>query len=170
VNKGADVDNRVLALIDVVTEGWSKCLPKPYGDESFMPAGDVTHCNQYVHFVATKLGYTKFQPDGKPLLMANEMFDLLNTNTDEWISVGSGVAQWHANNGGLVVAAWKNPDGGHCRVSIVFPGELGSSGNWNSDQVPRMANVGPAERCKIGIGANWCFHDVPKFYALKATL
>ncbi len=164
------MDNRVLKLIDILTEAWSKCLPKPFGDETFMAVGDTTHCNQYVHYVATKMGYTKFQPDGAAgPMMANEICDMLDANTEEWMPVGGGVAQWHANNGALVVASWKN-FGGHGHVSVVFPGELGTSGNWHTDEVPKMANVGPADRSKIGIGANWCFHDIPKFFVLKATL
>lgn len=159
-------------LMDAICEGWSKCLQPPYGDGSFSSAKDsLTDCNRFVHFVCNKLGYTKFLPEGATLpILANQMFDYLVEHPDEWKEVDGKIAQWHANVGAIVIAAWKHPEGAHGHVCIVRPGRPGSSGKWNSDEVPKVANVSTPDLCHIDRAANYAFGTPPKYFALKSLL
>lgn len=159
------MQDRAIKLIETICQAWSRCLPPPQSDGAFYPVGDLTHCNEYVETVLAEYGYLKMAG-----LMANQMGDYLSLHTDDWLNVDGAVAQSRANEGGIVIAVWKNPTGGHGHVSLVFPGRLGSSGHWKTNSVPKLANVGALEFCRIGIGANWCFHDEPRYFVLKGTI
>lgn len=166
----------VTRLLDVIVESWTRCLPKPYGDGEFSPKDGSTDCNRHVHQVcSTYAGYAKFIDQSKAsIMLANEMIDTMTAHPEDWMLLPDGkMAQWHTNQGGLVIAAWKNPTGGHGHVCPVFPGSLGTSGKWgigaNDPAVPKVANVGPEERCRLDRGANYAFGEIPRYFLLKQT-
>lgn len=160
------MDVNVIKLLDAIVEGWHKCLQPPYGDGTFTPEDGQTDCNRFVNYVCQKLGYKQF--DG---LRANQIFDRLLESRD-WLEVASENAIYYSNRGYLVVAAWKNPDAsksGH--VAIVRPGEGVTSQKWHyiEPKVPKVANVGPANTCRMDKGANYAFGEEPKYFVLKAV-
>lgn len=169
MNDLSNVKQDVFLLLDSIREGWTKCLPTPYGDGAFSSAIDgMTDCNRFVNFVCMKMGYLKFVPDGETLpIKANQMMDYMLEHLDEWREMTGAVAQWNANRGLLVIAGWKNPDGGHGHVCIVQPGVLGESEKWKSNQVPKVANVSTPELCRIDRGANWAFSSQPRYFGIK---
>ncbi len=156
-------------LNDAIMEGWTKCLVGEYGDGTFSSAIDgMTDCNRFVDYVCQKMGYVKFVPDGQRApMLANAMFDFMNESED-WKELSATGAQWYANLGGVVVAAYKNQDG-HGHVCMVRLGEFATSGKWKSDTVPKVANVSHPSLCRIDRGANYAFGDPPKYFGLKET-
>lgn len=162
----------VAELLDAIMLGWTKSLPHPYGDGTYSAAVDgITDCNRFVNFVCQAMGYDRFVKEGQSMpILANEMFDEMSKPGGDWKEVDGSGAQWYANTGALVVAAWKNPDGGHGHVCIVRVGELGNSINWKTDSVPKVANVSRPELCRIDRGANFAFSEEPKYFALKETM
>ncbi len=152
-------------LIAAVCSSWSKVLPSPYGSGEFTPHDGITFCNEYIQDVCPKFDYQNFKG-----LLANSIFDVMMKHPNEWTDVPGMVAQQHANVGGLVIAAWQNPNGPHGHVSVVFPGLLGTSDKWKDASVPSLANVGELPYCKIGVGANWCFGDEPKYFLLNSSI
>lgn len=160
------MDVNLVKLLDVIIEGWHKCLQPPYGDGAFSPEDGQTDCNKFVNYVCQKLGYKDF--DG---LRANSIYDKLIDSRD-WLEIASENAIYYSNKGYLVIAAWKNPDpakSGH--VAIVRPGEGVTSQKWHYSEpkVPRVANVGPANACRMDRGSNWAFGEEPKYFVLKAV-
>jgi hypothetical protein len=127
---------------------------------NFAPNGDLTFCNEAVAYIADRMGYVAFHG-----LLANAMYDLMDTNSD-WLKIDSGVAQYHANNGSLVVAAMKNNDG-HGHVAVVRPGTLTQSNRWKSSQVPRVVNIG--KDVFIDKGVNYAFQEMPDFFVWKES-
>lgn len=127
----------------------------------YFPKDGKTFCNLAVNYIAMRMGYGGFQT-----LMANQITDLISSSLD-WIKIDSEVAQYHANNGGFVIAAWKNPEG-HGHVVVVRPGEFASSTKWKSDKVPKVINIG--KDVSIGKGANYAFAEVPNYYVLKTSI
>lgn len=166
----------VAKLNDAITLGWTKSLLHPYGDGTFSSAVDgMTDCNRFVNLVCQAMGYTKFVRAGEVMpILANDMFDAMSQLGGDWKEVTGAQAQWYANAGSLVVAAWKNPDTGfnkgHGHVCVVRVGELGYSHNWKSETVPKVANVSRPDLCRIDRGANYAFNEEPKYFALKATM
>lgn len=153
-------------LVDAILINWQRCLEPPYGTGEFSPADGQTDCNRFVSAVSEYMGYDKLKG-----LRANQIFDLLSAS-DDWLKVSSETAGYLANHGYLVVAAWKNPDAnksGH--VAVVRPGEPIVSEKWGYrlPQVPKVANVGKAERCKLDQGANWAFAVEPSYFSLKGA-
>lgn len=154
-------------LIDAIAEGWTKCLPPPYGDGEFSAAVDKqTDCNRFVNFVCEKMGIKDFQG-----LRANQIYDKLLSDK-AWKEIIGENAIYYANKGYIVIAAWKNPDpalSGH--VAIVRPGEGVTSSKWKQTKpmVPKVANVGPVERCRWDRGANFSFGEEPKYFVLTAV-
>jgi|SRR3989304_3049140 len=145
---------RTAKLVDAILEAWTKCLRPPYGSGEFSPDDGSTDCNRFVHEVCVKLGFAGFEG-----LRANKMFELMDKD-DHWLDVSGATAAYYANLGGLIVAAWKNPDpdkSGH--VAIVRPGMAGSSAQWDvsTKDIPKIANVGPAQTCRLDRGANFAF-------------
>ena len=124
------------ALMNAAYYGFNRALPG--GD--FAPKVEngalVTHCNQFIQYVAKCLGYTNF--DG---MTANEMVSYMRDPANGWIQPADhAVAQDHANKGVLVIAGRANPLG-HGHVCLVVPGILEKSGNWCA-AVPKCVNVG----------------------------
>jgi hypothetical protein len=159
-------------LNDAITLGWTKSLPHPYGDGSFSSAVDgMTDCNRFVNLVCQAMGYTKFVREGQVMpILANDMFDEMSKPEGDWKELDGAKAQWYANTGALVIAAWKNPTGSHGHVCVVRIGELGDSHNWKSEAVPKVANVSRPDLCRIDRGANYAFSEEPKYFGLKATM
>lgn len=166
--------NNVARLIDACCEIFERSLVG--GDLS--DANGVTHCNEAVNYVAKAMGYNGFDKlktlDPTDAILANQMYDAMASNP-EWMEVDGTVAQAHANNGALVIAAWKNPTGIHGHVAVVRPGQLTHSMKWANQppqpaRIPKIVNVGKAECRYIARGANWSFGEEPKYFVLKATL
>lgn len=155
-------------LIDAICEGWTKCLQPPYGDGEFSAAVDKqTDCNRFVNFVAERMGYT-----GLAGIRANDIVDHLKANKSNFLEISMESAKFYADKGYFVVAAWKNPDAtksGH--VAVVRPGEAVTSNKWGvkEPKVPKIANVGPVERCRIDRAANWAFGEQPIYFVMKAA-
>jgi hypothetical protein len=102
---------------------WRTGLPdgRPY-----VHKGAHTHCSAFVAAVAYRLGIYILRPPSHPqTLLANAQVDWLNTEGRSfgWRKVESAQrAQEHANEGFLVVAAYKNPNpekSGH--IAVVRP-------------------------------------------------
>lgn len=162
------MDNNLPVLMDAICQGWTKSLPEPYGDGAYSSKVDgFTDCNRFVNFVAEKLGYKKFVRLGQhdPIL-ANSMFRYMVSETAEWPEIDAVAAQAFANQGCLVIAAQEKL-GGHGHVCIVRPGTLGSSGKWNTTEVPKVANVSAPNLCRIDRGANFAFSTPPRYFVLK---
>jgi hypothetical protein len=162
------MSQKVMELMDAVLTAWTKCLMPPYGTGDYSAEIDkATDCNRFVNDVASQLGYKKFGG-----LRANEMYDFLTNNKQEWIPCEGQSAAHYAAMGLLVIAAWKNPDAtksGH--VAVVLPGKCVGSNKWGvphaSPTVPKVANVGAPERCRLDRGANYAFGDQPTYFVMK---
>ena len=153
------------ALVDAILEGWHKCLKEPYGDGDFTPEDGVTDCNRFTNCVAEKMGCTDLKG-----LVANQIFAFLSNDAPGWSKVTGFAAAEYANQGCLVVAAWRNPNpkaSGH--VAVVRPGRPVTSTKWKhaTPGVPMVANVGPADRCRLDRGANWAFGEEPSYFVWK---
>jgi len=159
---------KIADLMDAVLTAWQKCLLPPYGTGDYSAAIDKqTDCNRFVNDVACQMGYDKLKG-----LRANEMFDFLTNNKQEWIPCEGQSASHYACSGFLVVAAWKNPDpakSGH--VCIVIPGKCVGSNKWGIPQsnptIPKVANVSRPELCRLDRGANYSFGEQPTYFVLK---
>lgn len=159
----------VAKLLDVILSAWVKSLEKPYGTGEYSSAIDgATDCNRFVNEVCERFGYNKFNG-----LLANEMYDKLMTNGD-WIEVLGEAAQYHANQGAVVIAAYKNIMGRHGHVCLVRPGVPEPSASWEitEPKVPKVANVGTPENCRIDRKASFAFSKdkMPKYFALKSMI
>lgn len=152
-------------LIDAMCSAWSKCLPPPYGSGEYAPSNGETHCNQFIIDICNQFGYLKFNG-----LNANHIFDALSIN-DDWMEIGGDIAQFHANNGALVIAAWKNPTGDHGHVCLVRPGTAEPSQSWHvlNDSVPKVANVSNLNLCRLDRKASFAFslERLPKYFVKK---
>lgn len=129
-------------LMNLAYNGYNRALPQPNGAPGdFQPIFsndgtlEVTFCNVFVDYVCNGLNYSDFKG-----MLANEMFDYMNTPKNKWISFEESVAQWHANQGALVLAAHKNSNG-HGHICVVLPGLLEKSSSFNK-AVPKCVNVG----------------------------
>lgn len=146
-------------LIDAIAQAFMQGLP----GGPWVPQPGVTFCNQAVNYVCVSLGYKKLVG-----LLANQIFGALQTNGD-WQDVTADAAQYAANQGGLVIAAWKNPDSQqHGHVCVVMPGVLEESDSWKGP-APKVMNIG--ETNFIGKKASYAFsaERIPQFFVLKST-
>lgn len=157
-----------LALLDAIhlplcrPEYAPEVLKNSDGTPKKNPDGSLqtqTHCNGYVNEVCQLYGYKAF--DG---LRANDMVDRMYKDSS-WALTRMEECQDLANEGTLIIAAWKNPNGpGH--VCVICPGKIKDSGRW--DKVPSCANVG--EEVFIGKGIGYAFRTLPLFFAWRPTL
>lgn len=163
------ITQAVANLTDAICAAFMKALPKQPWAPIFNDDGSVntTFCNCFVESVARAMGYTKFwHADRNEPMTADEMFEAM-TLSDEWmIEVSGAMAQIHANNGALVIAAILNPQG-HGHVCIVRPGNTVTSGHWGK-QAPRVANVG--KDVFIDKDAAYAFVPEPSYFTLKSTI
>lgn len=166
------IENKVPKLIDVILTAWTKSLHPPYGTGEYSSILDgMTDCNRFVYEVLANYGYKKFwdEKEKRPIL-ANQMFDLLVSNGD-WIEVSGDIAQFHANTGALVVAAWKNPSGEHGHVCMVRPGIAEASSTWGVTEpmIPKVANVSRPYLCRADRKASFAFsiNSMPSYFVKK---
>lgn len=114
-----------------------------------------TYCNKAVHYVCSGMGYGAFMER-----TANEIIDTM-ASSKEWRNLDAPDAQRAADEGVLVVAGWRNTQGGHGHVCMVIPGNLAYSRKWQA-YCPAVANVGRENF--IGKGANWAFDKEPFYW------
>jgi hypothetical protein len=104
---------------------WETGVPdgKPEGN-----IGKHTHCSAFVAAAAKRVGiYVLRPPEHKQLLLANAQYDWLSSGgaAQGWKRISDGVqAQGYANQGWLVLAAYRNHDDyepGH--IAIVRPSD-----------------------------------------------
>lgn len=165
--------NKLPELIDAICLAWTKCLPPPYGDGAFSSAIDgQTDCNRFTQMVAEMaFGYVKFKR-----FNANDMVRYMSDHPEEWMELSDGsVAQFHANNGALVIPGWANPNlADHGHVCVVRPGQAEPSGSWGIEtaSVPKVANVSIPNYCKIDAKASYAFgpNRRPRYFVLKSTI
>jgi hypothetical protein len=113
-----DVEHHWLREERQKTDDNGKPLTKPNGKPvSFT----VTHCDAFVKAACDKLGAPLIT--GKGYGHANQQYDWLLGKGKEkgWKEIEAVEAQSLANQGKVVVAAFKNVDGGHGHVAIVRP-------------------------------------------------
>jgi hypothetical protein len=104
-----------------------------------------TKCNFFVQDWAKTYSYSGFADK-----RANEIHDTVVAPGSGWKIVDFARAQELANQGKLVIAAYRNPDAnapGH--VAAVVPGSLARSDSWDMD-VPRIAQAGPPSDRALG--------------------
>jgi hypothetical protein len=130
-----------------------------YDNPAFEPRQGMTFCNQAVHSICEKMGYSKFKS-----LLANQMVALMK-KSGEWKSIPMKDAQRLANEGCLVIAAIEARPHGH--VAVIRPGLSGHSGKWNM-AVPKVINVGAQNF--IAKGLNWAFHEIPEIFVWKGPI
>ena len=84
---------------------------------------------------------------------ANEMYDQMNSSGN-FEEIDPSEAQETANDGDVVIAAWKNPSGSSGHVAMVVPGEAGKTGTWEGKPartiggMPRVMDTGSGLRTK----------------------
>lgn len=123
----------------------------------------VTYCNQAMQLICNGMGYDRFHG-----LNANEMTKFMSDPANGWISVDDAVAQSHANNGVIVIAARQFP-GAHGHVCIIVPGILEKSLSWGR-AVPKCMNVGKdvffGKRLSLAFRAS----EQPTLFALSSMI
>jgi hypothetical protein len=142
------MNDNLFRLIDACCEA--------YDNPAFKPNGGITYCNQAVHFISERLGFSGFKG-----MMANQMATFLK-KSKAWKQIPFQEAQSRANDGQLVIAAVAQNPHGH--VAVIRPGLMGMSGKWKM-AVPKVVNIG-AENF-IGKPINWAFRDPPDVFVLE---
>lgn len=131
----------------------------PLNRPEYAPQPDgTTHCNGYVNEVCQTMGWKQFEG-----ILANQICDML-ASSDQWTETPMEKCQFLANQGTLVIAAFKDDPHGH--VNVICPGKEKTSGRWGL--TPSCANVG--KDVFIGKGISWAFSSMPKFYAWRPSL
>ena len=112
-------------------------------------ASGQTHCSEFVRdLVQNLLQQTRADMQGQ----AKDQYDALTSNTADWAALDFSdnqqavfaQAQQLANEGTLVVVAWKKPlpeAGNTGHIAVVVPGTVEHSATWNGD-VPMIAQAG----------------------------
>lgn len=126
----------------------------------------TTYCNFVVNSICNAVDYTKFNAGLSSPVSANAMVKSMADPSGDWMAVSGDVAQYHANNGALVIAGQSNVSG-HGHVCVVIPGEMKDSSNYVK-KVPVVMNVG--KDVFIGKPASFAFHLEPTYYVLKSTV
>jgi hypothetical protein len=94
------------------------------------------------------------------------MIDIMANLEGKWLSISGANAQYHANQGALVIAGLKNNDG-HGHVCIVRPGIIQHSNTWQAE-APRVMNVG--KTVFIDKKASFAFKEIPQYFVLKEMI
>ena len=151
--------NNIAKLLSAVYEA--------YNNTSWKPKNGSTFCNEAVSFICKKMGYAKFDKSETAYPtdadLANAMHDKLSDPQGDWLNIDGSVAQYHANQGALVIASQKNTQG-HGHVCMVIPGELVQSENYGKT-VPVVMNIG--KDVFIGKGVSFAFKKEPSYFVLK---
>lgn len=157
-----------IALIDAICDA--------YDNHSFIPLPDgTTFCNQGVTYVADAMGCKDFA--GKN---ADEIVAFISSS-DEWSTVPLEKAQDLANRGSLLISGLDSKALGqsHGHVVVLRPGKPVYSGKWNTNQCPRVLNIGAENflaRAKKGpltnqpSGLNESFQPLPTIWVWRKTL
>jgi hypothetical protein len=125
-------------------------------DPKYQASPGTTHCNEFLcDLVEDIIGGScdaLRQPDLSAAALANVQCEQLK-NSNKWKTMSFNSdpkqvfadAQAAANNGYLVVVAYKNPDAGHGHVALVVPAAppMFTSGKWGMP-VPKIAQAGPS--------------------------
>lgn len=129
-------------LCDAISDNFMKAVNHgPWSPTLDSQGNWTTYCNWFVGSVSKAVGCQDLWPNGDPSpKLANEMYDILNKSTAWMKEIDGKMAQFHANQGCLVLAAKKNPDG-HGHICLIRPGQMVYSGHWNKS-APRCMNVG----------------------------
>lgn len=152
-------------LLDLLYANYNRALPQRGGGRGdFQPifnadgTVNTTFCNRFISAVCSGYGYPAF--DGKT---ANEIFAFMGPPANGWVQVADAVAQQHANEGVIVIAAKANPSG-HGHVCFIAPGLLQPSTSWGRP-VPKCVNVG--KDVFFGKPVSWAFkaEEQPTYYA-----
>lgn len=156
----------MMNLFDAICDNFMYAVNHGIWSPELRMDGWVTHCNSFVHAVSSKMGYTGFwDTNRKGPMMANDMIDLMLKEID-WMKEKDGdMAQFHANQGSLVIAGQKAD--GHGHICIIRPGEMFYSAKWLKS-VPRCANVG--KDVFIDKAVNFAFQTEPDYFVLKRML
>jgi hypothetical protein len=157
----------VFKLIDAICDAYSMALPGEKWAPRMIDGVLYTYCNEAVNFICKRMNYTKFDrplvTSGDEAILANQMFDKMSEPEGDWMAVFADVAQYHANQGAIVIAGMKNKLG-HGHVCIVRPGILQHSGKWQAP-APRVMNVG--RDVFIDRKASFAFREQPSYFVLK---
>ena len=129
-------------------------------DKSFQPTSELTFCNKFVSkIVKDILGDEEAKVvDGKS---ANQQFEALE-KSKAWKAVAitqDSLSDAHksANKGTIVLAAYKDPAGGHGHIAVVVPADaLEKSGKWGL-KLPFIGQAGktvfPKKKLSYGFSA-----------------
>ena len=159
-------------LIDAICEAFSDGLQGQRWAPMVGADGRIyTYCNEATNYICKAMGFDGFDkpktasPDDA--FFANEMYDAMDKSQEEWKRVIATEAQDLANQGSLVIAAWRNPIGGPGHVAVVRPGVLDYSNSWKS-YAPKIMNIGRENF--IHKKASFAFREIPHFYVWKESL
>jgi RHS repeat-associated protein len=97
---------------------------------------------------------------------ANEMYDQMSGSSN-FTPIEPSDAQSAANDGEVVIAAWKNPSGSSGHVALVVPGVADQSGTWNGAPassiggIPKVMDTGVGTRT-TSQSVNYSFGNAEK--------
>jgi hypothetical protein len=146
--------------------------------EPELSAGKHTHCSAFVAAAARSLGiYVLRPPDHPQTLLANAQYDWFEQEGAEqgWKPIDSAEeAQRYANQGGLVVATYKNHhDDKPGHIAIVRPSDKSEA--EVREEGPQITQAGGTNyhsvALKVGFAGHpsaWARHEV-RFYAHAVT-
>lgn len=137
------------------------------GDLSPVFDGDgnvkTTFCNLFIQYILNGFGYGAMNN-----MMANQMFDFMFDMKNGWISVSDDVAQNHANQGVIVIAAHKN-DGAHGHVCLILPGILEKSHSYGK-AVPKAVSIGKDVFYGKKVSFAFRAEEMPTYFALSSMI
>lgn len=159
------IEKNIITLLDALQTGYNNALPDPITNKRgpWQPvlddAGHVleTFCNYFTSSVAQAFAYQKIF--GKS---ANDIYDFVSAPANGWTKIDGTIAQSHANDGCLVIAAWKNPTG-HGHVNVICPGVMQQSGSYGH-AAPKCVNVG--RDVFFGRRISFAFKIEPDYFVL----
>ena len=130
---------------------------KILADENLLPRNNETFCNIGAGRILEMLGYNDFKK-GDEFLMANEMFDILNSKYEK---VDLDYCRLSIVSGNIFVACQKGDPHGH--IAVIYPHQtISYSSKWQC-AVPLVANIGA---CNGVISLSWAFKLIPNIYKL----
>ena len=123
--------------------------------------GKHTHCSAFAAAAAQRLGIYLLRPPEHPqLLLANAQYDWLSAEgaARGWRALGSAVeAQHYANQGWLVLAAYKNHhDDKPGHIAIVRPGDKGTQ--VLTEEGPDITQAGGTNYRSVALRAGFAGH------------
>ena len=90
----------------------------PWRNQSLQPRDGLTWCNRFAYLVCRELGVVLGG------IFANEQCEWLNTQdaiNHGWASASEQAARQWTQGGGLSLATWRNPTGGHGHIAVLVP-------------------------------------------------